>query len=211
MITMTQDAPFWDQVAPKYAKRPVPNAAAYEATLRHTRSYLTAEDRVLELGAGTGSTALRLAPAVAEYHATDISSGMIAIAREKPRPAETERLAFAVAGIAAQDQTARAYDTVLAFNLLHLVPDLSADLANIRARLRPGGLFVSKTPCLGRHAWHIQAMIWAMRLIGKAPAHVGLFDTEDLDAQIRTAGFEIVETTAYPKASRSHFVVARAV
>jgi len=34
---------------------------------------------------------------------------------------------------------------VLAFNVLHLVEDLGAALAQIRALLRPGGLFIAKT------------------------------------------------------------------
>ena len=69
-----QDATlFWDRIAPKYAKSPVRDQQAYEATLARTRSYLGAEDKVLELGCGTGSTALILADAVAEYTATDLS------------------------------------------------------------------------------------------------------------------------------------------
>ena len=51
--------------APKYAKSPIKDVPAYEYTLGRTRSYLKPTDAVLELGCGTGGTALKLADAVA--------------------------------------------------------------------------------------------------------------------------------------------------
>ena len=210
MTTMTKDAPFWDKLAPKYAEQPVPDETAYAATLERTLGYLAPEDHVLELGAGTGTTALKLAPRVASYRATDVSTGMVAIAEGKSRP-DGANLTFAVEGVGDAPAGEAPYDAVLAFNLLHLLPDLPGDLRKIRTRVKPGGLFISKTPCLGRRAWHIRAMVWLMHAVGKAPAYVGLFDVADYDMAVREAGFEIVETGLYPEKSRNRFVVARAV
>ena len=78
---------FWDKVAPKYAKRPIADMSAYDRTLARTATYLHESDRVLELGCGTGTTALRLADRVAAYTASDLSPGMIRIAREKAQAA----------------------------------------------------------------------------------------------------------------------------
>ena len=72
-ISYNDAAPFWDKIAPRYAKKPVADPAAYEEKLARVRALLRAEDRVLEIGCGTGSTALRLASRVAEITATDIS------------------------------------------------------------------------------------------------------------------------------------------
>ena len=80
---MIQNATFWDKVAPKYAKSPIADQAAYEYTLDRTRTYLNPKDSVLELGCGTGSTALLLAPDVKQITAIDLSPGMLVIAREK--------------------------------------------------------------------------------------------------------------------------------
>ena len=52
---------FWDKLAKKYAKRPIKNIQAYNETMEHTKSHLSAEDKVLEVGCGTGSSALLLA------------------------------------------------------------------------------------------------------------------------------------------------------
>ena len=49
---------FWGKTAGRYAKMPIRYAEAYEYALERTRSYLAKTDRVLELGCGTGSTAL---------------------------------------------------------------------------------------------------------------------------------------------------------
>ena len=77
------NATFWDKAAKKYAASKIADMGGYEETLARTRSFLHAEDHLLEIGCGTGSTALKLAPSVRQMTATDISGGMLAIANEK--------------------------------------------------------------------------------------------------------------------------------
>ena len=72
---------FWDKTAGRCAKMPIRDVEAYEYTLERTRSYLAKTDGVLELGCGTGSTALLLAGSVAGITGNDISPNMIGIAR----------------------------------------------------------------------------------------------------------------------------------
>lgn len=73
-------AAFWDRIAPKYATDPIADMAGYRHTLQRVQAMLRPEHHVLELGCGTGITALRLAPLTRRYVATDVSSQMIAIA-----------------------------------------------------------------------------------------------------------------------------------
>lgn len=80
---MAPASEFWDGIARKYAARPIKNMPAYERTLERAQSYLAAGDHALEVGCGTGTTALKLAPHVRHITATDVSAEMIAIAREK--------------------------------------------------------------------------------------------------------------------------------
>ena len=203
------DTAFWDRAAAKYAKSPISNPGAYEETLARTRSHLGPETHALELGCGTGSTALRLAPGTARYVGTDISTEMIGIARGKPvegTPAPEFRTAETVADAFAAER----FDTVLAFNLFHLVPDLEADLAEIHAHLPEGGLLISKTPAL-KGNWYFRPLVWALRLVGKAPGNVRFLGVEELDTMIAAAGFRIVETGLYPPTTPSRFVVARKV
>ncbi|WP_288940333.1 class I SAM-dependent methyltransferase [uncultured Roseovarius sp.] len=201
---------FWDGVARRYAARPVRDETAYETTLTLTRSYLGEDDKVLELGCGTGTTALKLAPAVAHLIAADISSEMVAIAREKLADHPGANVEFRQADAFYDAFAPGTFDAVLAFNLLHLLDDMEATIRRVRALLRPGGVFISKTVCLGRNAWHFRALISGLQMIGKAPP-VKFLDIADLEKAIRAQGFEILETGNYPAKPPSRFIVARKV
>lgn len=201
------DAAYWDRNAARYALRPVSDPDAYEATLARVRSYLRGTERVLELGAGTGTTALKLAPHAASYVATDISGEMIAIGRDKARRDPVPGLEFRQAGVTMAELGGGTWDAVLALNLLHLVPDLPAALATIRDLLPTDGIFISKTPAIAGR-WYLRPAIRAMQLVGKAP-FVQYLSVDDLDDAIRAAGFEIVETGIYPPSVPNRFVVAR--
>ncbi|MEM7753889.1 MAG: class I SAM-dependent methyltransferase [Pseudomonadota bacterium] len=201
------DAAFWDRIAPRYAKQAISNVGAYEETLARVQTYLGAETIALELGCGTGSTALRLRPGTKHYVATDISPGMIDIANAKTAEHAGPAPEFRVASVEAAAYTHDNFNTVLAFNLLHLVSDLDALLATIHDILPENGLFISKTPAIGGK-WYLRPLIGAMQLFGKAP-YVSYMTVADVDACIAAAGFRIEETGLYPPATPSRFIVAR--
>lgn len=204
---MTEARTFWDHAARKYAARPVGDMDAYEATLERVRAHLRAGDHVLEIGCGTGTTAFRLAKNCGRIDATDLSGEMIAIAREKAAGEGAANVEFSQATLESGLPDGP-FDAVMAFNLLHLLDDPAGAARRVHGLLRPGGLFISKTICLGRRAWHFKALVALMRLFGKAP-RVAFLDVAGLEAMVRDAGFEIVETGDYPAKPRSHFIVAR--
>ncbi|WP_298676363.1 class I SAM-dependent methyltransferase [uncultured Lentibacter sp.] len=208
---MVDSKKFWDRMAPKYAESPMRSVKDYEHTLAITKSYLAPDMRVLELGCGTGTTALSLAPLVGQYIGTDQSGEMIRIAREKAEEAGLSNLSFLA--LSAQESTQRdeRFDVVMGFNLFHLTPDPEGLMRDIFALLAPGGLMISKTPCLADRAfgWKrflVRAILPLLKRIGKAP-QVGLWRIADVDRLIDGAGFETVEAGNWPAISR--YVVAR--
>lgn len=210
MTAVTNDAAFWNRAARKYATSPIKDMAGYERTLSETTRWLRSGDQVLEIGCGTGMTALRLASAIAHVTATDVSSGMIAIARDRASRQGAGNAHFAVAAADAIPAADASLDAVLAFNLLHLVPDRASVLAEVRRVLKPGGLFISKTPCLSEMNPAIRLAVPVMRLFGKAP-HVGFFDALRLEREFAEAGLQTIERARHGSGRKDPriFIVAR--
>jgi len=207
---MVTSEKFWDKTARKYAASPIGDMASYEKTMAQTRVHLSVEDRVLEVGCGTGSTALLLAESVAHITATDSSGGMIEIANEKAADAQAENVRFLQAVLEGEALEDAAYDAVLAFNFLHLHEDLASAISDIHRRLKPGGTFISKTVCLGDGFPLWRLVIPLMRLIGLAP-HVSFLSQAKLEGTITAGGFEIVETHSYPGSFTTRFIVAKKI
>jgi ubiquinone/menaquinone biosynthesis C-methylase UbiE len=192
MLATTDDTLFWDRTARKYAADPIKDMEGYERTLERTKELLDRSATVLEIGCGTGTTALRLAPSVTRVIATDVSSEMIAIAHERMSAQACLNADFSVATADRAPGSDGAYDAVLAFNILHLIADRSATLGHVHRLLKPGGLLISKTPCLSEMNPLIRLVVPVARLLGKAPT-VSFFSASELEAEIAGAGFSIIE------------------
>jgi ubiquinone/menaquinone biosynthesis C-methylase UbiE len=203
-------ARFWDRIARKYAADPIKDMAGYTRTVDRTRHYLRDTDTVLELGCGTGTTALQLAAHVSRMMATDISSEMIAIAREKAVAQACGNADFAVAAPERAPWPDGSFDAVLAFNLWHLVAERASALAHVHRVLKPGGLFVSKTACLAEMNPLIRLAVPVMQFVGKAP-YVAIFSAAALEREIEAAGFAIVERARHGSRRKDAriFIVAR--
>ena len=192
-LTVRKSA-FWDRVARKYASDPISDVAGYETTVRRVQEFLTSDQVVLEIGCGTGTTALRLADSVRTMLATDVSAGMIAIAREKlsSQPQTLPRLTFAIADADVPSFGSSTYDVLLAFNSLHMLNDLDRGLELLLQVLKPGGLLISKTPCVSDMNPLIRYLaLPLMKAIGKAP-HVLCFKAQELQLALVRQGMEIV-------------------
>ncbi len=200
------DTAFWDKAAPKYAKEAISDKDAYNVTLGRMRHHLQPHFNVLELGCGTGSTALELSPGVASYMGTDVSSVMIDIARAKLTDDLPGSLSFQVGQ--AHDIPDSTYDAVLALNLLHLLPDVETTLSAIYDALPSGGLFIAKTALLKDGKWFLGLALPIMQFLGKAPSIRSMTEAE-LRTLLLDAGFEMIEDIAQPDIAPRLFTVCR--
>jgi ubiquinone/menaquinone biosynthesis C-methylase UbiE len=200
---MTDGAAFWNRHAERYAARPIKDIAAYEAMLAAAAARLRPADSVLEIGCGTGGTAIRLAAGVARYVATDFSAEMIRIAQAKPRP---PNLRFLLADAAKLPEGAP-FNAICAFNLLHLVDDLPSLLRKLHAGLVPGGLLISKTWCFADLPLRLRLLFRVLRLAGLFP-RARFLTQEALHQALSEAGFQIIATNVFGGLAASRYVVA---
>lgn len=200
---------FWDRVADKYSKRPVPDEAVYQKKLEVTRGYFRPDMQVLEFGCGTGSTAIVHAPFVAHIRAVDVSERMIEIARGKAEAENVTNVTFERSSFDDLAAPERAYDAVLGLSILHLLDDRDAAIARIHGMLQPGGIFVSSTPCLGGllRFLPLRVVLPVLALFGRVPK-VAFFSVEALKASLTNAGFEI-DYTWQPGVGKAIFIVVR--
>ena len=190
---MPSKAKFWDKIAEKYSKQPISNQKAYEIKLDLTREYFTPESSVLEFGCGTGSTALLHAPYVKQLDAIDVSPEMIRIAREKLAPAGVENVRFDVADMDGFQVQPSTYDAALGLNILHLLDNRMAAMAQVYEALKPGGYFVSSTMCLREKLLFrlMEPLFPLMHTLGQWP-RVRRFTAKQLQTDIEEIGFKTV-------------------
>lgn len=202
-----RSARFWDRIAKRYARSPIADEAAYQKKLKITQSYLRPDMEVLEFGCGTGSTALVHAPYVKHIRATDVSPRMLAYARSKAEAAGVDNVSFeqaAFADIAAPDDS---FDAVLALSILHLLDDRDAALARVFRLLKPGGIFVSSTACVGDTMGWFRLIAPVGRAVGLLPL-LRIFTTPQLERSVTEAGF-VIEQQWQPGRGKAVFIVAR--
>lgn len=206
--TPRPDARFWDRIAERYARQPIADSAHYERKLALTQQYLRPDSRVLELGCGTGTTALHHAPAAGSILATDISAGMIDIARRRLAEAGPANLEFRCTDLEGLAEPAGSFDMVLALNLLHLVADRAAMLRRVHTLLKPDGLLVTSTVCL-TGAWHLLRPVFALGAMAGRIPRVQFFPPASHERELADAGFVIVDRLAPPKPTSGVFLVSR--
>lgn len=204
---MKNDYKFWDRHAAGYAKRPVADEESYQHKLHLTRGYLRPDMEVLEFGCGTGSTALTLAPCVRHIRATDISDAMLGIARAKAEAANVANVTFERSDVDEPEAADGYYDAVLGHSILHLVRDRKAVIADVYRMLKPGGVFISSTPCLRGALPFLKIFVAAGHYFGLLPA-VAFFTVGELERDIIAAGFDI-ESTWQPGKRKAIFIVAK--
>jgi ubiquinone/menaquinone biosynthesis C-methylase UbiE len=206
---MDRETAFWNKLADKYSRRPVADEAAYQKKLDVTRGYLQPDMDVLEIGCGTGSTALAHAPYVKHIRATDLSTRMIEIAKDKAKAAGIDNVTFESLSVDELEVQDASIDVVMAHNVLHLLEDKERVIADVNRMLKPGGVFVSSTACIGDMMLPLRLIIPVGRFLRLFPL-VKIFSVAELQDSLRSAGFAI-DYERQPKKSAAAFIICRKI
>jgi 2-polyprenyl-3-methyl-5-hydroxy-6-metoxy-1,4-benzoquinol methylase len=191
----------WDWLAGLYERTAKRDSDLLEDVERLGK-LLREQDTVLDLGCGSGVVACRIAPLVGEVRAIDTSRRMIQIARRKQLEGEVHFECQTVFDEALQQA---AYDVILAFNILHLVPDPAKVLHRAAQLLKPQGRLVSVTPCMGEAGLVLRT---CLPLLGKLLlSQLHFFKLSDVQDLVRDAGLKVLE--AEDRGLRGLFLVAQ--
>jgi ubiquinone/menaquinone biosynthesis C-methylase UbiE len=204
---MSPSARFWDRIAERYSRKPVADEAAYQKKLDITRTYFGPETEVLEFGCGTGSTAILHAPHVRRIHAIDISPRMIEICHCKAAETGIGNISFEVGTIEELDDSDESFDVALGLSILHLLEDKEAAIAKVHRLLKPGGVFVTSTPCIADTMKFFKLIAPIGRRLGLMP-YLDIFTTEELVESLTGAGFKI-DHQWQPGKGQAVFIVAK--
>ncbi|MFD3970407.1 amino acid adenylation domain-containing protein [Streptomyces cyaneofuscatus] len=165
--------------------------------------------RLLEIGAGTGSTSERVFARlagrdVAEYRYTDISKAFL-IDAERRIAGQVPYVSFSTFDVerepGAQGLDPAHYDIVIANNVLHATEDIVRAVRHARALLRPGGVLVLNE--LARNDWwsHLTFGLldgWWRFTDGRRIQGGPALSSDAWREVLRECGFDTVELLAEP-------------
>ena len=181
---------------------------AYRRTAENSLKYLNAGDNVLEFACGTGIVTAAVAPHVSAIRAIDISDEMVARASEKMAALGHKNVDVTQTDLFDPTLPEGSFDAVMAFNVLLYVDNFEEVMVRIQKLLKPGGVFLSATDCLG---WNFsksaRMKFWRSRT-GKMP-YVGFFSQKGLVKKIEQGGFTVLETENLFPSPPNLFVAAK--
>ena len=183
-------------------------AAAYDKTVANTLKYLKPEDNVLEFACGTGIVTLQVAPHVAHLRAIDISDQMASKAAAKVEAAGLSNTLVTNTDLFDPCLEEGRFDAVLAYNVLCYVDTPQQVLSRIRSLLKPGGLFLSATDCLGEQITKVGVKKFWKSHTGSMP-YVAFYSMKKLEEEIARNGFTVLERENLFPAPPNLFLAAR--
>ncbi len=210
---MDKSEAFWDSSADNYDKTEERFEYIHRKSRKNARKHLANRETVLDYGCGTGTTACELSNEVKQIHAIDISSKMIELAKEKAAAANIGNVSFAQGDIFDEEYKFESFDAILAFNMLHTVPDPQAVMQRIYELLKPEGLVITVTPCLrDKLSFLISLQIKLVQVlcsIGVIPVPIRRLKSNDLDDLMGNGNFQITDSEKLFAGASSYFVVGK--
>ena len=133
---------------------------------------------------------------------------MVDVARHNASQQGIVNVSFAQSTLFDEKLKPESFDVVLAINILHLLEDTSQFIHRICELMKPGGLFISATACLGEKQTFMGFVLPLLSKIGLVP-YVRKFSVAELESAIVQGGFRIVEAELLPQTLPNDFVIAK--
>jgi 2-polyprenyl-3-methyl-5-hydroxy-6-metoxy-1,4-benzoquinol methylase len=205
---MNRTEKFWDKRASEYEKNEKKYEQTYSKTVENAKKYLNSSDIVLDFACGTGIITNEIAKNVGEIHGIDISSEMITVAKRKASERKIENITYKQSTIFDESYEKESFNMILAFNILHLVKETEKVIQRIHELLRPEGLFISETPCMGQKKSLLSMLLFLPSKIGLVP-NLKFFKFLELEDLVAKGSFQIIETEKVIESPPKLFIGAK--
>jgi ubiquinone/menaquinone biosynthesis C-methylase UbiE len=141
---------------------------------------------VLELGCGSGYAAKLISLANPKsYFGVDIMEEQIALAAGRGLPSNFTFIAGDAADLSRFDDNSK--DDVMIFGALHHIPEWKKVIEEVSRVLKPGGKFFIDDP-------NARFVLLCMKFMRMEHDEAGLFDLNDLHAELGARGMEVRQT-----------------
>jgi len=187
---MYKDEKFWDNIASKF-DRLEKNDISYQIFIEKARKYLKIDDTVLDFGCGTGLICNEIAENVRSIYAMDISSNMIEISKNKAKELNIQNIEFARTTIFDERFKANSFNTIIAFNIFHLLEEPQKYFQRLHQILKPGGTILSSTPCMSE-APFLNRILKIFSFIGMTPK-LNSFTSSEMKKMLLGESFKTIE------------------
>lgn len=197
---------FWNLIASKYAASPISDKSAYEAKILKLKTLLTPEMTVLDVGCATGTQCGDIADGVKNVMGIDISNKLLSIARQRMEARKIDNVEFLQTSIFDKRLQKESYDVVMAFFVLHFFEDIDAVIKRVHELLRPGGIFISETACLGDKGKLLGSSLRVAGHLGFIPK-INPLTMHQLENSFKNTGFNMTEKIKFSERSDAEFTM----
>jgi 2-polyprenyl-3-methyl-5-hydroxy-6-metoxy-1,4-benzoquinol methylase len=175
------------------------------------KKYIRRTDTVLDYGCATGTIAIGIADYVKEVKGIDISSKMIEAAIRKSDERKVANVEFFQSTIYGERLKRDSFDVIVAFNILHFFKDTHEVITRLKGLLKPGGLIISVTTCMGERSISntLQYLVFTPLIkLGIIP-YMRFLKTSDLERSMTEANLQIIDFESLNNSPANCFIVAK--
>lgn len=198
---------FWNKQAKGFNSETQPEM---DSLIQQSKPYLSHDFDVLDFACGTGYSTMHVAPLVKTIHGIDYSDEMIRYAKEKQVNTEVANIVFSEGTI---DSLIKAYpnkqyDVILAYNVLHLLPNTEESIHQMFRLLKPSGVLITNTVCLNEKKNLAAYLVKGISKLGIFP-DLNSYSIKGLEQMLVQAGIDTLQKKSTNSGVTNLFMISK--
>lgn len=208
MFFNTHPEKFWNLLSKNYAASPISDRDAYEKKINKIKTFLSPDHKVLDIGCATGTQCGDIAPNVKQVTGIDISDKLLDIAKQRMADRNVHNINFIQATMFDERLEPGSFDVIMVFYVFHFIEDIDAAFNRINSLLKPGGIFISETSCLGEKSKIVGKIMRIVGRLGIMPL-INLLTTAQLERALDRSGFSLLEKQIFGTSNNEYTLFAK--